>query len=180
MPPQAETGPNVRDFQIAVCRAFGMTIEDTATAISTAEFPTGMSSRTVSSRLKSANSHFIAEIVKWVSSLRRAQALDVKEVTIDTIRDEIRKDLGQSLAVVKAAIKNGDTDLAVWHIEQVIGRASQTHRVSGSVDVNHAHFWRPESVFAQQERDLADSRNLLPAPSEELSGEIQDAELVNA
>ena len=162
------------DFQIAFCKILDMTQLETARAVSTPIHPQGISAATVVKRLK-LNREWIDRMVSWGASLRREVMIDAKEIAADQLRSEMEKDLGFSWGLIKKAIKEGNTDLAMWHIEQAIGKASQPHSLKVGGKVQHEMIWQPERKLLAQESDITGSDDLLKA----LPKDVLEAEMIN-
>lgn len=171
---RAETGANLRDCQIAICRIFGLTGADTATKIRTPESPKGVSLTTVRHRC-SVNADFINQLADWGKSLRSEINTEVKRLNAQELREEMESELGKSWQILQAAIMAGDLDTARWHIEHVIGKASQPHKMTVGGQIDHNMIWQPERYLAQQEKDSRESDDLLRL----LPGDVLDAELVD-
>jgi hypothetical protein len=169
----AETGFNERDLQIAICKGLGISDEDTARAICTPEFPTGVSSKTIQNR-RNINRGFIEQWTRYVANLRRDREIDAKVQTKAQLREEMEKALGTAWSRIFSAVQEGDTESAWRLIEHQIGKPSQTHKHEGNVEVNHNLQWQPERVLASQERDMLESANLLRA----LPGDVLEAEVI--
>jgi hypothetical protein len=169
---RAETGFNERDLQIAICKGLGFSDEDTARAICTPDFPTGVHENTVKHR-RNTNRAFIEQWTRFVANVRRDRELDIKALNKAQLREQMEAELGTAWAQILKAVREGDTDSAWRMVEHQIGKPSQTHKHEGSVEVNHM-VWQPERALAAQERDMLDSGDLLRA----LPGDVLEAEVI--
>ena len=164
--------------QMAYLRAFGFTNEEVAARICTDDHPSGVAERTIYKHQKDHKTTFDA-IDKWCQLNKREQAVSAKELNAKTIREEMEAKLGKSWAAVENAIESGDTATAVWHIEQVIGKAKGNLDVKHSGGVLHGHVavQQSEQLTAKQAEEIAESQAMVRAL---LTGAVQDAELVDA
>lgn len=87
--------PDLVDYQLATAKAFGMTNAEAGRAVMTPNHPTGVSEKTALKR-QSIRKPFYDEYVMWVANLRRERSLDIKELTRDTLKQEMEKNIGAS------------------------------------------------------------------------------------
>jgi hypothetical protein len=153
-----ETGPNLRDAQIAVAKAMGLTHEETGKVICTPKHPDGISPETVKDRI-SANSEFIGPFIQWCANLVqnvKNRALD--ELTEKDVRKLIKSKSWKRLdklidseneSIALAASKEG--------LDRTEGKSVQTNLNMVAGQVNHivTHqlpeaFYSSLPTFAQQ------------------------------
>jgi hypothetical protein len=160
--------------QIAALRAFGYTNAEAASRISTPDHPSGIAEKTLYNHSRDHRSE-IEQLTTWITLAKREKQLDVKELTTDTLREEMKAALGTSWASIQAAIRDGNTELAVWHLEQVIGKAKNNLDVNHRGAVGHFLMKQADDETARQsveiERSIEMRRQIL-APADAMEAEV--------
>lgn len=170
---------NTRDCQIVICKLLGLTHTQTASSISTPQSPNGVSDSTITQRIK-VNGEWIEQMVNWAEGIKRQyqraklDAASAAPLSASELRKAMDSKLGTSWAIIEAAIDEGNLELALWHIEQVIGKPGQKLKIEGQVNHEHKMIWRPERVLLEEEKDLRGSQKLLTA----LSDDVFEAEVI--
>lgn len=170
------------DFQIIVALAIGMDQVSAGKWVCTADFPDGMSDRSVRNR-EARNKPAYDRLKVKIGSALHAQRSEFEELTKEKYREQFARLRAKGLAVKEKAldaalISDEHLALGVKVAESVedrdFGKAKQVMENVG--DVNHHHFvWTPQTreQLMAQERDMIGSDDLLRAlPGEVLEGEV--------
>lgn len=174
---KAQRGPNTRDAQIAICKIYGFTTAQTASAISTPETPNGISETSVLRRL-TVNRSWIEELVRWGNGIRRKTAVTSadRDVSASNLRTLMEKKLPQAWTVLEQAIDEGNLEMAMYVIEQVIGKPNQRHTMMGAISVEHT--WKGRAELLAEEKDMLESERMLKLlPAADLS-DVPEADVV--
>lgn len=171
------------DFQLIVALAIGMNQVDAGKWVCTAEFPAGMSDRSVRNRLAAKKAAYDSLKVKIGSALH-AQRAEFEALTKEKYLEQFSRLRAKGLAVKEKAldaalVSDEMLALGVKVAESVedrdLGKAKQVMENVG--DVNHHHFvWTPQTAkqLLAQEHDMIDSDDLLKA----LPGDVLEAEVL--
>ena len=159
------------ETQLGVMLGLGFTKEDAAKSVSTSEFPAGMSVRSVFNKVNASDGR-IEALAKFVAAAKRERATEIKEIRLGNVRQELETMLGDAVATIREALKNGDVKAAESLLDRLMGKATQTNLnlVAGRIDVQHHQM--PAEVASAMDKLIASGQVPLALP------EAQEAEVL--
>lgn len=169
--PKETPQPDELDWQIAIYLSTGMTKAEAASHVLTADYPSGISERTITNR-RDKNPEFFNRYTLLIASAFREKN-PAAHISRDKAEAEMESLLGAAFSAVRVALANNDTQAALRVIDQFVRKPPAGLEISGGVTVGHKMIWNPKEHLIRQERAIEDSDRLLTAlPDDVIEGEV--------
>lgn len=175
------------DIYVIVGLALGMTHDQVGAWVCTLDYPNGITGRTVRNWNERKQPVYDRIRMRIVEKFNQAKE-EFRQITRDEVKQELEalrhKAVTVRSRVLDHALKNSSDTAALSLgdraaadlLDRDLGKAAQFHMVAGEVNHNH-RIWgvpQPAALLEAQERDMADSEDLLS----KLPADLVDAEIV--
>lgn len=170
----------LRDAQIAVGRALGLSLPEIGKAIQTNQHPAGVTDRTVSSRLKD-NKQFIEPLAVWMSALvKNVRSSAIADLTKEDIK-HIAAERGWKKLFELLDSQNESIALSVAKdlVDRTEGKALQTINNVGKIEHEHSHrVSLLPADFNERLTFFSETHKLAPVQAQLPAADVLEAEVV--